>query len=443
MAWIALVASCVSFALAQEDPDYRAPVPIYAPKPTTPVETAGTGLAPEVGVRVLVDPSGRVAEVQVIEIEPSTELDAVIERATREALTSWRFAPATRGGQAEETWLEWVLQFPSRVSQMPEPEESEEPQRFGWQMLTQENDERASYRKFILSLPPQQRLERLKDAARRAERHLNPKTKRTYSSGHFIVITDANSPGVAEALAGNLEATFGVLHELLQTKIDPQPEPYKIFAFLYGTEASFDALKRDVRAHEWSAGFYSPLGMLAFHMERASDQSLMDTMLHEATHAFIDRYVAKPGVVFPRWLDEGFSDYMGASTIRKKKLVPGKTRRTEIYRSAWSLQLGRSATMYTVDMVKQAVRRDQAPTLLQIIEAEREEFYGDQVHLFYSMSWLLVHFLRHGEEQWAENEFPSLMLYIAEGYPAIEALRQVYGEAELLEPRFNKYVLGF
>jgi hypothetical protein len=68
-------------------------------------------------------------------------------------------------------------------------------------------------------------------------------------------------------------------------------------------------------------------------------------------------------------------------------------------------------------------------------------FYGERRELYYSLSWLLVHFLRHGEEGWAETLFPDLMLYLVEGYDPEASLRAVYGvdEAEMAE-RFRAYV---
>jgi hypothetical protein len=200
---------------------------------------------------------------------------------------------------------------------------------------------------------------------------------------------------------------------------------------------------RSVRANENWAGFYNPAGLLVFHMNQPSNETLTGLLLHEATHAYIDRYVVRPGVNPPRWLNEGFAEYIGNSTIRKKQLIPGKKRTTEVYRNSWFVQTGRSHTLVTAKTVRDAIRSGEAMTLEEVITAGPQEFYGERTSMFYAMSWLLVHFLRHGEEGWAENEFPSLMLYVAEGYPAQEALRQFYGELEDLESRFHDYVRGF
>jgi len=435
---VVLLAVLASQLLAQSGPEHRAPAPIFAPRPETPVEAAGTGLAPEVDVRVKVGADGRVTEVTILSIEPSTDLDEIIERTTRETLLLWRFAPALSEGRPIATDLQWVVKFPTRSEQQEVLGQQEV---LSWKISAE--DDRVRYRKHILSMQSDERLELLEGFAGLAEGHLSAKNKRRFDSPRFIVFTDAPGEEVGQVVAGNLEATFFVLNEILKSKIDPQPEPYKIIAFMYASVDSFNGLKNDVRAHEWSAGFYNPAGLLAFHMNMPSNESLLGTMLHEATHAFIDRYVSRPGVVFPRWLGEGFAEYIGNSSIRKKQLIPGKTRRVQLYRSPWAIEMGRSQILFTIQEVRAAMRKGEALTLREIVEADRERFYGERRRMFYAMSWLLVHFLRHGEEGWADDEFPSLVLYVAEGYPAVDAFTEIYGEPGALEDRFRKYVSTF
>ena len=94
---------------------------------------------------------------------------------------------------------------------------------------------------------------------------------------------------------------------------------------MYAKRGSFDRLKAELGALEWSDGFYDPAGLFAFHLEVASMESLLGIMMHEATHAYVDRYLVQPGSYLPRWLGEGFAEYVGNSEIRKGKLIPGRT----------------------------------------------------------------------------------------------------------------------
>ena len=55
-------------------------------------------------------------------------------------------------------------------------------------------------------------------------------------------------------------------------------------------------------------------------------------------------------------------------------------------------------------------------SLAALLDAGPDIFYGDQRSVYYSTGWLLVHFLRHGEEGWGDDLFPELLLYAVEGY---------------------------
>jgi TonB family protein len=419
----------------------EAPIPLYTPRPKTPIEAAGSDLVPEVRVRVEVDPRGRVTAVEVLGIVPSSKFDEHFERETVDTLMRWRYYPAESDGQPEPTRLEWTLKFPPLRAYEEEP--GQQDSNPSWHLLDRGEDSGDRYRRYVLSLPVDERLDMLKDFVATAEGHLNRDSIKEHATGRVIALTDAPSGEVARVLADNVESTFNILQEILKSKVEPQPEPHKIVAVIYASEQSFKGLVREVRANEKWAGFYNPAGLLAFHMNMPSNESLTGLLLHEATHAYVDRYVARPGVIVPRWLGEGFAEYIGNSTIKKKQLVPGKTRRTEVYRSQWASQAGRSQNLVTAREVQDAVRRGEAMSLEEVVTAGPHEFYGERSRMFYAMSWLLVHFLRHGEEGWAENEFPSLMLYVAEGYPALETLRQFYGEPDDLEPSFHEYVKSF
>lgn len=98
----------------------RAAVPLHTPPPQTPIESAGTGLAPEVTVRVRLDVRGRVSQVEVLKIQPSSSYDELFERETRETVLRWRYAPATRDGQPVEATLQWTVLFPSRQGRQEE-----------------------------------------------------------------------------------------------------------------------------------------------------------------------------------------------------------------------------------------------------------------------------------------------------------------------------------
>ncbi len=430
-AMITLLAATMAPAAAD-----RAAVPLHTPPLTSPIEAAGTGIAPEVTARITIDDSGRVTRVEVVRIEPSTDLDPHFERAVRKRLSTWRYAPALENGKPVEIHMEWTIKFTEI-----EPVE-EQPLEFRWSLF-EETDESESYQLHVQSLPLDKRVEMLQRFAETAMEHLDPAETVKHASPRFVVYCDAHDKQVAPAVAQNMEATFAVLDEMLQPWAPPYPEPYRVAVFVYRYAKSFEALKRDVKSVEKFSGFYNPLGLIAIQMEMGSSEALMSAILHEATHAYLDRYISRPGLLLPQWLHEGLACYIGGSTIKKNQLVPGKILASEIYSTPWGLQLGSSGPRITLEEIKKAIRNGEAMGLARLISADREEFYRADMRQFYTLSWLLVHFLRHGEEEWSAGSFPQLVMYIAEGYPPEQALTAVYGPPDELEPRFRRYVLNF
>jgi hypothetical protein len=142
---------------------------------------------------------------------------------------------------------------------------------------------------------------------------------------------------------------------------------------------------------------------------------------------------------------EGLAEYLANSEIRDGELIPGRTlkHRAGLLRAGGFYRVKTDAA-WSLDEVKKAVRTAEAPAIEELAVAETEVFYGEETSLHYSLSWLLVHFLRHGEPGWTDEEFPTLVLYLVEGFPPAEAIEAVYRvpPAEL-NPPFREYLKKF
>lgn len=421
-------------AAAQED---RNPVLLRSFSLFTPVGTAGTGLAPEVRLRVYLDPRGRVEKVEILEVEPSSKFDDLFRAEIEQSLKSWRYAPKIEAGKAVPATLEWTVQFKPRT-------ESEAPQNSDLPAIFDEDPEQRRAR--ILSLPLEQRRKLLEGLVRSAEENLLPGYRHRRETPRFVVITDAEKPEVAEKIANNFEATFAVLDSLFKQELAIQPEPYKMVVYVYSHRSAFVGLLREVTRLEWSSGFYNPSGFIAFHLEMPSEEAVLGTLLHEATHAYMDRYLTRPGTWMARWLGEGFAEYIGNSRIKNGTLIPGKALKGKyVIFLAGGARRVKTPTGGNLETVHKAMREGRGLTVQDLVSADREIFYSDDSYqLYYPTSWLLVHFLRHGELGWEEEEFLDFLLYTTEGFPAEEALLAVYGKtaAELEEP-FQEYVKKF
>ncbi len=79
-----------------------------ATPPAYPVQALRTGIQGTVLLRVLVDPSGKPAQVLVEHSSGSRMLD---DAARRHVLAAWRFHPAIRNGRAIEAWAVVPVRF--------------------------------------------------------------------------------------------------------------------------------------------------------------------------------------------------------------------------------------------------------------------------------------------------------------------------------------------
>ena len=421
------------------------PVPLRAPLPLVPDELAGSGVTPEAAVRVSIDERGIVRKVEVLSIRPTTDYDEIVRQELVETLSRWRYAPERRDGEPEATTLEWRVRFPASAEAERERREDGSVGaglRGGPGGAVGDADaERRRSR--ILALPPRQRQEMLDREVTAARGLLDPRHVHEATTAHVVVRCDADDPRAAGIIANDLEALFHALATELLRDVDLLPEATKLQVVAYRSHEQYRELISKVAMFEWSAGYYSPAGLIAFHLEQPSNNAVLSILLHEGTHAFMDRYVVRRGVALPRWLGEGFADYVGNSAIRKGRLVPGKTLRHE-----YELEAGGVASVTTyggfdLDAAKTALRQGKGLGVPTLLGASPEVFYGEKHHLFYASAWLLVHYLRDGGADWASTRFPRAMVYVAEGYPPETVFRELYGPFDALDLSFRDYVRKF
>lgn len=417
-----------------------APVPLRTPPPMVPIETSGRGLVPEAAVRVAIDARGRVERVEVLSITPSSEFDALFREELVETLSEWRYAPQLRDGKAEGTTLEWRVRFPARAADDLQDDRIA----YGLEPAWVPGLDAESRRARILALPEQQRLALLEAETSAALKLLDRDSLVRHASPRFLVTTDAGGAEVALGIANNLEVIFNTLALEILPGIELAPEKYKIQVVVYRSEGPYLQLMRELSAFEWSAGYYSPSGLIAFHLAQPSNEAVMSLMLHEGTHAFLDRHVVRRGVALPRWLGEGFADYVGNSDIRRGRLTPGRTRRAryELVR-AGGARLVETGAAQQVDQARLALRRGEGLGVEKLLAASADTFYGENRSLYYASAWLLTHFLRDGAAGWSGERFPRLMLYLAEGYPPEAAITEIYGPPAELDRAFRDYVRSF
>ncbi len=409
------------------------PLAIHSPQLMVPDETAGSGISPEVAVRLSIDERGKVTAVEVRSITPASEYDGLFRERVTETLSSWRFAPATKDGRPVASTLDWRVRFPAKAA-------ISESHGFTAPMRGSDFEER---RAAILALTVEARRKLLDLAGQSALAQLDPAKKSEASTARFVVHTDSDQPHVATVIANNLEAIFNVLATELLPEVELQSERYKILVFAYRSRSEYQAF---ISSYPWSentAGYYSAVGIIAFDLEQPTNDAVMSILLHEATHAFLDRHILRPGVALPRWLGEGFAEYVGSSAIQNGRLKPGKTLVHKYAFHAGEVASFRTGAGYNLDEARTALRKGKGIGLRELLEASPEVFYGERSRLYYASAWLLVHYLRDASPENATRRFPQLLLYLAEGYPQLAAFRSLYGTVEAADGDFHRYVKEF
>lgn len=425
-------------------PSDRAPKLLRGGGFLVPPELLGEETRPEVSVRVEIDARGRPSKVEVLSVQPATEREAEIADAVRQTILGWRYAPRRVDGRAVPATLSWRIRFQGSGSEVDAAAGPAATATAG--ALAGADQAREAYARRILELPEQRRIKLLDELARRAIGWLDEETTQRATTPHFIVYADGRSKGVAKTIAGNLEAVLHTLTTFFGTDVPLYPENYKLVAIVYEHENQFAQLRSSVFNYDWAAGFYHPAGLISFHRETYTPGRLLSLLIHEATHAFLDRHVVRPGTRIPTWLNEGFADYVGNSRVRKGSLRLGTIASRELFLTMYGLVKAQTGETMDLRFLKRALRRGEAPSVARILDAESTGFYGgseEEVRMHYAFAWLLVHYLRHGDPAWSEGPFTDLLLYASEGYPVTPILRQRFDlDGEGLEKGFREYVDG-
>lgn len=409
------------------------PLPLRTTPLLTPDDVAVAGLAPEVAARLAIDDRGRVTQVDVVSIRPPSAHDDLFRDAVIDTFSTWRFAPARENGVAKASELDWRVKFVPRSPLAARPLEI---------LPTLPGVDAELRRAAVLALPLESRRTLLEGELRDAIGHLDLRRTREVQAPRFTVRSDADDERAASSIATNLEVTFNLLASELLPGIQLQAEPLKLQVVVYRTAAQYAAFVSGNPWLEGSAGFYSPTGLIALHLEAPTSDSILGTLLHEATHAFLDRHVVRPGVALPRWLGEGFAEYVGNSAIEKGKLKPGKTLKRKMAFAGPYLQAYQTDAGAQIDAARAALRKGQGIALAEMLAASLETFYGEKRSLFYASSWLAVHYLREGGDDGRTERFRRLLLYLAEGYPAEAAFEATYGPLATADRSFRDYVKG-
>jgi TonB family protein len=394
---------------------------------------------PTVTVELAVDARGRVTDVKTTDIHPKSKLDAVFKEAAVTALKAWRFAPAVEGDAFAPTTVKMQVQFTRPSGAAPD---AFSPSLFSF--YEEADPYAAAVDRWLARMASEERLQALREIVSAGEAAVDPARRQAFDSPSFSVICEASEPDTAKKIAANLEAVTHTLESSLLPGLTLQPADERLATFVYASQPAFLSLAGSASVPVIGPGFYGGVGILAFHRDVGTSEELLAILLHEATHAFVHRRLTRPGVNLPLWLSEGLAEYVGNSDIEKGKIVLGSHKPFRIYHRPGETFRQKSIATVGANEVKAALRDGRALTVERLLSAPPTKFRDADHAMYYAESWLLVHYLRHGKPEWADREFPSFLLYAAEGFALDDAIARVYGlSGPELEAGFKDYVAAF
>ena len=225
------------------------------------------------------------------------------------------------------------------------------------------------------------------------------------SSEHYRVQTD--DPRLRAATATRLLESFRTYFDgFWPESVELQPYDEVSRSFLFYSFYKFNQLlDGDFRFRTFRPkGHYgSDLDVITLHTDAGDGGALADSLIHEAAHQLVMQRLFGGGQLPALWVNEGLAAYFGftladeqgafqrafiggksAVLIKGSTKDPGIERKQSLKRAKDGL---RAAGKQSVGLIERIVSID-GP----------DEFYGNHASLNYAASWMLVHFLLHGED---------------------------------------------
>ncbi len=281
----------------------------------------------------------------------------------------------------------------------------------------------------------------------RAEELVKDKNFDGASSEHYRVQTDDPrlDPEAATALLESFREHFAGFWKERRVEA-PLPED-KSRVFLFYSFYKYNQLL----AGDWRFSAVRPKGhyinavdVIAAHSGGGAPEELPDSLVHEAAHQLVDRGLFDGGYAPPPWLSEGLASYFGytwrdAAGAFQPPRVGDKG--LSLFRGAPARRAQEPAQR--LREVRRALSAAGARgegvvgALIRVVDPGA--FYSGEVDLNYGLSWLLVHFLLHGDEGRHAEGFVRYLRSERDGSGGAEAFFEATGlesrslDAALLE----------
>ncbi len=275
-----------------------------------------------------------------------------------------------------------------------------------------------------------------------AKKLIRDKNYAAKKTAHYMVRTD--DPRLNPAAAGLLLEQFR--NFFIQYWADEvELKPYESIApvFIFYSYYKFNKIVTGkARFDEFQpAGHYrGGLDLITLHSDSSALGELPVTLVHEAAHQLMEmmHYGNRSS-----WVSEGMANYFALTeTDAHGSYSPGKigTVRNSVAKDGGKSRSA-AARNHLVLLKKELRKKDGGLRILDIVDIRsHEEFYGPEIQLNYAASWVLVHYLLHGEEGRYRPGFIRFMEQDDPTNTGPEVLLESLGaDAESFQTGFTRY----
>lgn len=248
----------------------------------------------------------------------------------------------------------------------------------------------------------------------------------------------SDDPRLKVDLAARLLEDFrGDFESFWDGRVDllPYDRPSRVYLF-YSFFKYNQLLSGDFRRSEQRPkGHYDrDLDVLTVHTDADAPGTLADTLIHEAAHQLVDQRLYGRGHAASLWVSEGLASFFGYAWRDEE----GRFRTERIGGKSIALLRGQKAGSSRAPAARlrefrERARRDEggAGAMVEAVLALRDPglFYSEaSAKRNYTISWLMVHYLLHGDEGRHAGAFAEFLELDSAGRGTPQALYAAVGK---------------
>lgn len=236
---------------------------------------------------------------------------------------------------------------------------------------------------------------------RRADELIKDRNYRWSETGYHEIRTDDPRVDV-DAVAELLRSFEGFFQEFWSAKVEPvearQPSRLYLFYSFYKYNKLVNETERfsDFRP----AGEYSPyLNVIVIHTDAVPAEDLPSVLVHEACHQMLARRLFPDGAGRSLWLEEGLATYFGHTLRKDGAWQPGRIGGKDVAVVKRGRPGGGDLARAKLRTLRRAIAEVPDFEIHSVVEMETPAaFYGPGSSVRYAASWVLVHWLFHGDD---------------------------------------------